>query len=370
MPPGRTSLLFFCSWILVLIAVPCSATTVTDGLGRSVVVPDALERVICSGPGCLRLLSYLQAQHLAVAVDSVEKTGQRPESRPYALANPQFKDLPLFGEGRGLDNPERIAGLKVQPQVIFKTYAAMGHDPQLLQDKTGIPVVCLAYGNLVGARQALNDSLRLMGLILGRQERAEAVIAFLDATQRDLQVRTRGIPEDKRPRCYVGGVAMRGGLGLQSTDPAYAPFVFLGARNVAAGAASSAGEVSHASVSREQIVAWDPEVMFLDLSTLQFGPQAGGLHELRSDPAYAGLRAVTAGRVFGVLPCNAYAQNFDAVLADAYFVGKALYPERFAEVDPARKADDIFTFLLGKPLFESLRGAFDSMVFAPVQARP
>jgi iron complex transport system substrate-binding protein len=89
--------------------------TVVDGAGRKVEVPLHPERVICSGAGYLRLLVYLQAQNLAVAVDDMEKQRPRFEARPYALANPQFKTLPLFGEFRGHDNPELIVSLDPQP---------------------------------------------------------------------------------------------------------------------------------------------------------------------------------------------------------------------------------------------------------------
>ena len=33
------------------------------------------------------------------------------DARPYALANPQFKTMPVFGQFRGQDNPEQILSL-------------------------------------------------------------------------------------------------------------------------------------------------------------------------------------------------------------------------------------------------------------------
>ncbi|MFO7812352.1 MAG: hypothetical protein R6V21_05250, partial [Pelovirga sp.] len=99
-----------------------SSHPVTDILERTVQIPEQVDRVICSGAGCLRLLVYLQGQDRVVAVDSAEKGGLpfAVEARPYALTQPQLSDLPLFGEFRGHDNPELIAALDPQPQVIFK----------------------------------------------------------------------------------------------------------------------------------------------------------------------------------------------------------------------------------------------------------
>ncbi len=360
--------------MLLLFMLPLSAASaqtrvVTDALGRNVEIPAQVERVICSGSGCLRLLTYLQAQDRAVAVDDMEVRRSQFDARPYALANPRFKSLPVFGEFRGHDNPERILGLEPAPQVIFKTYSTMGHDPELLQAKTGIPVVVLQYGNLTHGRQDLNKSLRIMGDALGRAERAQAVIAYFDALEADLARRTRDIPMGERKSCYVGGIATRGPHGFTSTEPSYAPFVFISARNLAAGLGLQGKPLTQATVAKEQIVAWDPDVLFLDLSTLQLGDSAGGLHELRTDPAYRGLTAVRQGRVHGMLPFNWYTENFGSIFADCYFVGKTLHPERFADVDPASKADEIYTFLVGEPVFERMNALFRNLVFQPVYMR-
>jgi iron complex transport system substrate-binding protein len=103
--------------------------TITDAAGRQVTVPIEVSRVICSGPGALRQLSYLGGQNRVVAVDDIEVKKSRFDARPYALANPKFKELPIFGEFRGFDTSKLILALPQQPQVIFKTFATMGHDP-------------------------------------------------------------------------------------------------------------------------------------------------------------------------------------------------------------------------------------------------
>ena len=83
------------------------------------------------------------------------------------MANPEFQDYPLFGQFRGQDSPELIAGLDPQPQVMFKTYAARTGGVDTLQQKIDLPVFALGYGNLTHSRQKLNQSLRLMGKVMG-----------------------------------------------------------------------------------------------------------------------------------------------------------------------------------------------------------
>jgi len=343
-----------------------SRITVVDGLGREVPVPLDPQGVICSGPGSLRLLTYLQAQDRVVAVDDMEGRRPRFDARPYALANPQFAALPLFGEFRGHDNPELIAALDPQPQVIFKTNASMGTDPLELERKTGIPVVVLNYGDLSGHREDFYTALKTMAAVMDREQRAEEVIAFFEATIDDLDKRTADIPQGTKKSCYVGGIAYRGPHGFQSTEPTYPPFMFVNAANVAYTPGKSLAELEHADVAKEMIVAWDPDVLFVDVSTLQSDPQTSAVYELQNDPAYTGLKAVRAGEVYGVLPYNWYTVNYGSILADAYFVGKVLYPDRFRDIEPAATADQIYSFLVGKAVFQQLNEAFQGMVFRKI----
>jgi iron complex transport system substrate-binding protein len=352
--------------LLLVLAAPARAGTVTDAMGRQVEVPDEVRRVICSGPGCLRLLCYLQAQDRAVAVDDAETRQRFLDARPYALANPQFKTMPTFGQFRGHDNPERILTLSPQPQVIFKTYPRMGHDPVELQAKTGIPVVVLQYGDLGQYRPQFFQALRIMGEVLGRSDRAEEVAAFFRTSIQQLEQRTGDVPASERPLVFVGGVAFKGPHGYQSTEPDYPPFRFVHADNAASDPALTGRELRHSDVAKEKILEWDPDFLFLDLSTLQMGEDAGGYYELRHDPAYQALTAVQQDKVYGLLPYNWYTKNFGSVLADAWFIGKTLYPERFQDVDPETKADAIYTFLVGEPVFDAMNAMFSDLAFTRV----
>ena len=96
-------------------------------------------------------------------------------------------------------------------------------------------------------------------------------------------------------------------------------------------------------IDPEQLLLWNPEVIFLD---------AGGLamvsEEYRRNPElYRDLRAMRNGKVFVAPPYNSYHTNLETALANAYFMGKTLYPGRFADIDPATKANEIFRFFTG-----------------------
>jgi iron complex transport system substrate-binding protein len=354
------------------LAYSAEVRVITDMAGRQVEIPVKVDRVLCSGPGCLRYLTYLQGQNLIVGVDCIEKRLNRFDARPYALANPQFRQKPLFGNFRGHDNPELILGLDPQPQVIFKTFKNLGYDADELQAKTGIPVVCLSYASLVSGRQIIYDSLLLMGEIIGKRDRAVKVNEFMEMKINDLERRTANIPESERFSCFVGGIAKKGPHGFQSTEPGYPPFYFVNANNVANPYGVRGGQgkpLQHANVSKEQVVGWDPDIIFVDLSSTQLGERAGAINELRIDPVYQSLAAVENGWIYGLLPYNWYTKNYGSIIANAYFVGKVLYPEIFKDVDPKEKADEIYSFLVGKPVFSLMDKSFAGAVFEKIELR-
>ncbi len=354
--------------ILALLVFPIFSFSeqrvVTDATGQELDLPNRVEHVICSGAGCLRLLTYLQAQNLIIAVDDMEKRHPKFDARPYALANPQFKNYPMFGEFRGYDNPELIMALHPAPQVILKTFSNMGHDPKKLQKKTSIPVVVLEYGNLSSQRDSLYQALRIMGRVVNKGKRAEELISFFESTIKELKDRTKDILKSEQKSCFVGGIAFKGPHGFHSTELDYPPFIFINVKNAANGPFMKTSGQNN--IAKEKIIQWDPQILFLDLSTLQMGDKAGGLFELKTDPAYQALTAVKKGQIYGVLPYNWYAQNFGSILVDAYFIGKLLYPHRFRDIDPSAKADEIYSFLVGKPVFKEMDRMFQGLVFKKI----
>lgn len=323
--------------------------TVTDMLGREVAIPDAVTRVVAIGPGALRLLVYAGNLEHVVGVEQME-TGD-VSGKPYMLANPDLAKLPLIGQGgpNNAPDPEKI--LTVKPDVIFNTYVTEAAAADELQAKTGVPVVVLSYGGATFGvtpifDPPLQDSLRLVGSITGQDARAQAAIAFIQQAQKDLDARTKDIPDADRPTAYIGGLGSKGAHGIESTQGRYVLLDAIHARNVV----DEIGKGGSLMVDREQLLAWDPDFIFIDRSGL-----AAAVEDYRKNSVfYESLTAVREGRLYAQLPYNNYNTNIDTAIADAYYLGKVLYPEAFADIDPAQKADEIYVALVGKPVFAQL----------------
>jgi iron complex transport system substrate-binding protein len=326
---------------------------VTDLLGREVAIPTDVQRVVAIGPGALRMYVYAGNLDQVVGVEQME-TGD-VSGKPYMLANPELAALPIIGQGgpNNAPDPEKI--LTVSPDVIFSTYATDASAADELQAKTGIPVVVISYGpggfgTTAIFDEVVQDSLGLIGQISGQNEKAQAAVNFLLQVRQDLESRTVDIPEDSKPTVYVGGLGSRGTHGIESTQGRYSLLDVIHARNVV----DETGESGSIMIDKEKLLAWDPDVIFIDL-----GGIAAVLEDYQKNPIfYESLSAVKDGQIYTQLPFNYYNTNLDTAIADAYFLGKVIYPDAFADINPEQKADEIYQSLLGYPVYSQMAETF------------
>lgn len=342
-------------------AAAAQTVTLTDMANRKVTVPVDPDRIVCIGPGALRLIVYLQAAEKIVGVEEMEKSS--PIGRPYWIAHPELHGLPRCGPGGPASinsKPDLEALLTLTPQVVFTTYME-DNLAEEVQKILKIPVVVLSYGTLGTFDKAIYDSMRIAATILNRKDRAEAVVSHIENQQQKLQQLTSGISEDKRPKAYVGGIGFRGTHGLESSDLRYPPLEWINAVNLAQTINGGTKIQSHLFLDKENLLNLDPEVIFID---------GGGLVHIASEfnkkpQFYNSLRAVTRKRMYCLLPFNWYTTNIDTALCNAWAMGKILYPQRFKEVNLEEKANEIYTFMVGKPVYARMKNDFFALGQSP-----
>lgn len=317
--------------------------TITDGAGRQVEVPEQVQSVVCVGVGALRYSCYVGAAELVAGVEDYEvKPGM---SRLYNYVNfEKFRDLPVIGTN-GQPYPEAIIAL-APDVIVMSAYASV--DAGELQKKTATPVVVVP-GSDTTLDADCYETIRILGELYGMEARAAELTGYLQGIETDLQARTGDIPDGEKPSVYVGGVSYKGAHGFEGTEAGYGPFALIHANNLA----DSTGQTGAFDIDPEQVLSWDPDVIFLDYN---------GMELIREDHArnpeyYQALTAVQEGRVYAQISFRSSASNLETALADAYYAACVLYPERFADIDPERKAGEIFGMLLGADPYDDLKEA-------------
>lgn len=319
--------------------------TVTDMAGRKLQVAKNIRKIIPLGAAA-RFIVYMQSLDLVAGMEAIE-TKWTTAGRPYGLATfAKAQILPVIGAGGPGKLPDFEKIITVWPDIIL----AMGIDiaqVETIQQKTGIPVFVLSYGTPGTIDIATTkDAFRILGQLLNRCERADQLIATIDSLEQDLAHRTEHITDSARPRAYVGAISYMGMQPITSTESFFVPLAWAGGRNVA----DEVGRTGHFFIDPEKLLTWNPDDIFID---------AGGLAKVADDyrrnpEFYHRLKAVQQGHVFLIMPYNNYHTNLEIALADAYFIGKSLYPESFTDIDPATKADEIFSFFIGLPAYTPL----------------
>jgi len=265
--------------------------------------------------------------------------------RPYqaAIAS-RIEALPVIGEGGPGKLPDFEALAVVRPDLVL---AYEVETANLVQKKLHLPVVVVFNPKAeMEDFSEVKKSLAFLGRLLGCEERAGELIAYIERHQNFLVQRTTGV---KPASVYIGAISARGAHGLTSTQADYPPLRWVKARNVV----DNLKQRGHLFIDPEQLLLWDPEYIFLDAAGLSL--VAGDY--LKNRQFYGRLSAVKDKKVFTVFPFNFYRANLE-ILVTILFIGKILYPERFTDIDPEGKAVEIIRTFVGADVYDWIKAAY------------
>ncbi|NCE73091.1 ABC transporter substrate-binding protein [Odoribacter sp. Z80] len=313
-----------------------------DALGRQVALPDTVRNIVCIRASAIRLVTYAGGADLICGVEEQES---REQVFTHLFAHPGLRQKAVIGPSMGGD-PELI--MAAAPDVIFMSTTTAG-DADALQQRTGIPVFTIEYGDIGRNRQTFYSSLRSIGEVLGTRQRVDSLIRYTDRQIGELTRRAKTSGEV--PRIYVGGISYKGQKGITSTDPYYAAFDFLKAGNVAAGIDSAyVSPITGTYIDWEQLADWDPQVIFVDTDGLPLV-----MEEFKArQGANRLLTAYREKRIYTLWPYNNHHTNFEVMLINAWIAGKVLFPGQFSDIDADDKANEILAAFVGRPVADSL----------------
>lgn len=242
-----------------------------------------------------------------------------------AIAGPDF-----------VPNIEEITKLK--PDVVIQ-WADQGDAAKMIKpiEDAGIPVIGLKYGT----QEDLETWVKLFAKLLDKQDRGEELLNRMHSTMSALQSAAK--KEKKHPKALYLRRAGDGGYnaGMGSKRGYMNTWMTVaGAENVAADAEYSITNPTNV----EQIVKWNPEVIFTSAMT-PLSPA-----DIYADPALSAVDAVKNKRVYAV-PSGGF--WWDPPSAESQLVmrwaAQLLYPD-FKGSDLKKAMQDDYEFLYGHKL--------------------
>lgn len=297
----------------------------TDDAGRRVTLPAKVVRVYAAGP---------PASVLVFAINPDKLLGWTRALRPdEARFFPEkYVSLPELGRLTGRGNTANVEILlKARAELVLDVGATAPTFVSLadrVQQQTGLPYVLLD-----GRFDAIPATLRSLGRAMGDEVRANLLADYCERAIAEVARRVAQVPPDKRPRAYYG----RGPQGLQTAlggSINAEVMEFLGARNVA-----GATKGGLAVASMEQVLAWDPEVIFTN--------DPNFYREVWGEARWSPVAAVRAKRLhlsphlpFGWFDFPPGANR----IVGLYWAGKILYPDVFRDDLRAKTAEFYLLF--------------------------
>jgi ABC-type Fe3+-hydroxamate transport system substrate-binding protein len=171
--------------LTAVLAVPCFASrTLTDEMGRKVVVPDHPHRVICLMPSVTDIVFSLGAGDDVVGISDYTKYPVE------ALKKPSVGDL---------IKPSIEIILSLHPDLVIGYQPAGPMEVTDQLERVGIPIFLVKHNALHGIA-GITHSVETIGQALNRTSQADALIHSLQQRVDAVRARTKGLPA---PRVFM-----------------------------------------------------------------------------------------------------------------------------------------------------------------------
>lgn len=292
--------------------------TYTDDLGRKVTVSVPVKRA-----------AIFQTHELIPALglwDQVVGIGRYAYTCDVIRATKPDVEKTVASAGSGVDvNIEAL--LKINPDIVI-TWTYKPESVRFMEAK-GLKVIGIYPKSLA----EFCDVMRLHGKLFGKEAKVETCLAEMKKVFDLVKEKVATIPPTKRKRVLwlVGKpTSVTCGQGVTSDLLRMAGVV-----NPASGIPQSS-----ADFSMEQIVSWNPDVIFI------WGHAGYSAKSILESSQWRYVRAVREGKVYKAHHWSTWSPRIAATLL---WIATKTYPEAFRDVDVTKVLDDFYRKLYGIP---------------------
>lgn len=322
-----------------------SYLTFTDSCGTEIVLDRPLEKVIILNRQTAEAFSLLEAEDIVIA------TGDTTIENNSYLG---YNDLPDMGDTGEL-NIEAI--ISMEPEAVFvHTNRATELEEKLVP--AGIQVIRIDNYR----PETYDDELRLLGKILGKEDRAEEFLAYKNNVEALVSERVANIDEAEKKRVMALSVGFMNSQGGYRIFPCYSIDETMGVgegySTILAGGIDASPEIKYDPtvgdttilVDEEYALSCNPEVITLH-GTWLGGYNCTDVNDFKTviDNIYdiSSIGQTDAGKNKEV-----YVFHTDFLGASKRHIGvlqlcKYLYPELFEDIDAEQYAKEYFEDWLG-----------------------
>ncbi|NHB96118.1 iron ABC transporter substrate-binding protein [Photorhabdus stackebrandtii] len=350
---GSAVMASFASW----------AETVTDVAGRTVEVPENINRILLGEGRLFHAVALLEGDKPLARIAGWQGDFRKLDPQSYAVYKAKFPEIdkiPLIGN-TSADSVSAEKVLTLNPDIAI--FGLSGHGPgknsELVTqlEKAGVPVVFVDF-RTEPLKNTL-PSIRMLGKVLHREKQAAEYADFYEKNVKLVTDITSKISEEKKPSVFIDlragafedccGTAGNGNLGN---------FIDLaGGKNIAKDVLPGA----LGNMNLEKVIAVDPYIYIASGAKAPDSNEPGVKLGAQSTPELAkaslktmterkgisSLTAVKEGRDYAIWH-NYYNSPYNVIVAQVF--AKWFYPEQFADLDPQKTLNELHNkFLAVEP---------------------
>ena len=317
---GRLSRFLGSILLLFMVAAPLQAATVTytDKMGRIVHCPCPVKRAVF-------FISYELIPALGIwdrcvgigrwAYDNDLMKATRPDIE---------KSIPSAGSGSDV-NIEVL--IKQKPDIVI-TWSYYPETVRFMEEK-GLKVIAIYPDSL----PELYDVMTLHGRLFGKEKQVAHTIEAMERIFQLIKYRVSRIPGGKKRKVlWLSGKPTSVACGIGVTNDI---FKLINGINPA-----SSIPQRNADVSTEQIVAWNPDVIFI------WGSAGYTAKSILKSSQWRFIRAIREGRVYKAPEWSTWSPRLAPI---ALWMAAKTYPEFFTDVDCEKVADGFYRKVFGIP---------------------
>lgn len=323
---------------------------VTDLKGRTVTLPANIERVV---------VTFNMEEYFAVAgEEGIDKLvgwshkyweGRRQDAYDaFTAVYPQLAEIPDVGYNADI-SVEAI--LSLQPDVVLASSTGANYNAlePAFDNLRAAGIECVFFDFHAQTVEKHCQSVKLLGKILGQEERAEEIADFYTEQMALVTDRLVDLKDEDRPRVYMEFSMGPDQYGNTWSEQMWGALIrTCGGTNIAAGM-----EGASVDIAPEQVIASNPEVILFTCSprsdvsdnvVLGYGADEALAREhlaaYKNRLGWADLDAVKNNRIGGLYH-DLSRHIFD--FAGAQFLAKQLQPALFEDMDPEANLAVFFT---------------------------
>lgn len=297
------------------------ARTITDMTGRTVEIPDKINKVYVNHQPGIILMHTLDLDMLAGWAFDLLPGEKR-------VVPEKYHSLPVLGTTGGNNSANREVVMAAKPDIaIMFTYLETTtiNLAEQFQKATGIPVVMLEM-----KVKTIPEVYRFVGKILDKEERANRLADYCEKILEKSDKICKELEKSKKIKVYYA----QGPKGLNSSaqGTSHGEIIdFAGGFNVVERDNASDGRIS---INMEQIMIWNPDVILLADRIHSASPTEKDATKLLMslNSGWKNIKACKEKRVYFV-PCIPYnvldmPPSVNRIIG-ILWLGNILYPEKF-----------------------------------------